>query len=343
MLSALQKANANHIPTSSPNTPASPPKCFVQDKNGEWRCVIRASGGEKVLIVGRPPDLTQLHVTVECEHSWHPITPSNLPQELQQGFSAALETLIKVAVFTVSQLSNGSYKLELEIGKGRSMRAAERLLLEQQLLAKLLPTIEQGLSIDMNHFALTPNGQLLAEWLPTGSFLVFAGIGCGAAAVIGAATGGITLIPVLLITAGMIAGMAICGGIACYLGDKQEFASEVKKLVNDAKECFGSAYLAYNEQNESVVTSTVNTFIKKTMDHKFVKHFSPRLFEFDEKGFKKMSTLYSKKDKEPVLAMMKLLILFSVQLLPLHLWPSAAALECFENVNMDVIPENLKE
>lgn len=346
MFSEVSNKNVSHSPMNGNTHPLienSPPRQFVLNNQGERRCIFKASGGEEVSIVIHP-ESSKLHVFVRDEHDWKPIDPLNLPKELQEGFSTALERLVKVAVFTVSNLSSGSCRLELEgedEQRGRMAQIAERRLLEQQFLLKLLPNIDGELSVSMDHFALTPVGDFLKDVLPMGSIVTASLIASGSGFAMVALSGGIMLIPLLCISAALTAGIVISTGISVHLEEKQKLAKGIIRLIKDAEECFQQTYTAYLTQDEGKIIDTVNKFMSKLIEHKFVKEYSSRLFEFNETGFENMTTLYSKKDEESVSAMMKLLILFSAELLPLKFCPSAAILECLEKVKVDSVPDNI--
>lgn len=325
-----------------PMNTASQFRRFVPNNDGEQRCLVKTSGGEEISIVVRPNESSTLHVSVKKRDEWKAIAQSNLPAELQDGFSNALKKLVEMAVFTVVTISRDDYRLELKMSGGMA-QIAEKRLLEQQLFQNLIPAIDTKLSVAMNHFALTPAGQFLEDILPLGS-LVFVSLAASGTGIAMMATAGTLLAgPTFGVSAVLTVIFCIGVGVSVYLKDKRQLAEHVRGLIQNGQDCFLQASQAYVNQDESRIVDVVNTFMRQLIKHKFVKVFSPRLFELNESTFKDMASLYPREEGKSVCAMMKLLILFSAELLPLKACPSAAILECLEEVDVDSVPENIRD
>ena len=314
-------------------------RIFVPNGVEEQKCLITAEGGEKISVVFRQRE-PQLCVCVKSHTEWKPVSQSNLPKELQQGPSDALETLIKVAAFTVSYFDNGDCKIELQVSRGMLGGVAGQLQKKvQEQLA--LQALVRKIGGELSSLPLTLSSSVFGNATGTLSGIAAAMLIGETAIVI--AGGPLTLIPLLIVS--LIGTACILAGVSLDVraSDREKKEEALKKLITQTATCFQEAQEAYHQGNEAEIVKVVNTFIDKLKLQKFVKEYSSLLFEFDEAGFNQIKDLYAKEDREKALELMKLMILFSIELLPPEQCPTPSVLLCLEKINREKVPSNVQE
>jgi hypothetical protein len=331
---------------------------FFQDEQQNQQCYLTAVGGERISIIYRNSALHQPpQVFVESLRNgkaWKQINPQNLPEELQDRFSSALKTLIKTAEFRVNENDEGDCKIFLETNE-RTKLVAQRFI-ETQILKREMQTVDGRLSnVPMKHFVLNLDaGDFIIPSIVASVTGVMVGFGtsigisiCASKGIVGAVAlagvgGQLAFIPFLVGTILAVALSVTAFGITIYVDGKQGSAENIKVLITEARDCYEQTQIAYNRQDEAAVKNHVDSLMSHLKTHKFVKNYDSYLFEFDEVGFKKMKNFYAKKDQKQVCAMMKLLILFSLELLPQSSCPLPSLVKCLENVDMNDIPLELR-
>jgi hypothetical protein len=326
---------------------------FFLDEQQNQRCYLTAVEGERISIIYRNSALHQPpEVFVESLRNGKALKQidlENLPEELQDGLSFALKTLIKTAEFRVNENDDGDCKLLLETNE-RTKLVAQRFI-EIQILKREMQTVDGRLTnVPMKHLALGLDGEASIVSGFIGGFICgmggFAANGAGkgiiAAIAVASAGGPLALIPLLVGSILSVAFFATATGTGIYILKKQESAKNIRDLITEARDCYEQTQIAYNRQDEAAVKNHVDSLMSHLKTHKFVKNYDSYLFEFDEVGFKKMKNFYAKKDQKQVCAMMELLILFSLELLPQSSCPVPSLVKCLENVDMNDIPLELR-
>ena len=315
-------------------------KFFLDEQQNE-KCYVTATGGERISILfqksaGNQPPRVSVENLSNKTVQW--ITRDNLPEELQEGISSALKTLIKTAEFTVIRNAEGECKIKLE--HSERTKAVAQQFLDKQILKRELSILEESLvKVKMENFGLGSSFDANAGFF-IGTFITSA-MGTAAVAISG---GPLTLIPALI---GAIVGTVILfstSGLGFYIEEKNKSAERLKLLLRQAQTLYEQSQDAYNRQDEATVVRLVNRFMDTLTNGKFrlVKEYSSLIFEFDEAGFNEMKSLYSEKEQAQVCAMMRLLILFSLELLPQTACPGPSIIKCLEEVNMAHIPKEIE-
>ena len=259
-------------------------RSFFLDEQQNEKCYVTAAGGERISILFQKSAENQpLQVTVEnlSDKTVQWISRDNLPEELQEGISSALKTLIKTAEFTVIRNAEGECKIKLE--HSERTRAVAQQFQQTQILQREMHAVEQRLTqVGMQHFALGSEFGANAG-LFTGAFVASA---IGPIAV-GISGGPLTLIPTLI---GALAGTVIlfsATGLGLYMEGKNKSAERLKKLLSQARTFYEQTQVAYNRQDEATVVRLTNEFMRELINPEFrlVKEYTSLIFQFDEEGF----------------------------------------------------------
>jgi hypothetical protein len=325
---------------------------FFRNAQGMQECFVTAVNGERISILFRETQPKGFQVAVEENKEWKPINQANLPEDFQGDLSPALKTLIKICSFTVTKVYG---HLTIRIGEARkSEELAIQQLQKRQILQRQIQAIDLNLvNVSMSYSSLKRDD---VKWLTDsiGGFGAFS-IAVVTPIIIAHALPATIFIPLAIACPLALGGAAVlllatAGFLLAYYCTLEYFFSKTpnqakayETLIAQAKCCFEKVQEASNSLDHNQIIGHVKHFIESLKEQKFVKTFSSLAFEFDETGFNNLRNFYATKDRDKVSEMLRLLILFSLALLPSEARPTDSILKLMQNINATKLPIAIRD